>query len=40
MIELQHKLEKAIMEERYEDATEIQKQIDNLKAIYKYLFDE
>ena len=38
MIELQYKLEKAIEEERYEDAAEIQKQIDKLKAIYKSFF--
>jgi protein-arginine kinase activator protein McsA len=40
MIELQYKLEKAIEEERYEDAAEIQKKIDELKAIYKSFFDE
>lgn len=40
MIELQYKLEKSIEEERYEDAAEIQKQIDKLKAIYKSFFDE
>ena len=40
MIQLQYKLEKAIEEERYEDAAEIQKQIDKLKTLYKSLFDE
>ena len=33
MIELQYKLEKAIEEERYEDAAEIKKQIDELNKI-------
>ncbi len=40
MIELQYKLEKAIEEERYEDAAEIQKQIDELRNLYKSFFDE
>ncbi len=40
MNQLQYKLEKAIEEERYEDATEIQKKIDELKELYKDFFDE
>jgi protein-arginine kinase activator protein McsA len=40
MIGLQYELERAIEEERYEDAAEIQKKIDEVKALYKFLFDE
>ena len=40
MIELQYKLEKAIEEERYEDIIEIQRKINELKALYKFIFDE
>jgi protein-arginine kinase activator protein McsA len=40
MIELQYKLERAIEEERYEDAAEIQNKIDELKSLYKSFFDE
>ena len=39
MIELLYKLEKAIKEERYEDAIQIQKQIDKLKQLYNDFFD-
>ena len=40
MRELQYKLEKAIEEEKYEDAKIIQKQIDELKQLYKSFFEE
>jgi len=40
MIELHHELEKAIEEERYEDAAEIQKKIEELKVLYEYIFRE
>jgi protein-arginine kinase activator protein McsA len=40
MIELQYKLERAIEEERYEDASKIQKQIDEIKALYKWWFED
>jgi protein-arginine kinase activator protein McsA len=40
MRELQHKLEKAIEEQRYEDAAEIQKQIEELKQLYKSFFED
>lgn len=36
---LQCKLEKAIEEERYEDAAQIQKQIDELQKLYKSIFE-
>lgn len=39
MIELQAKLEKALEEERYEDAAIIQKEIDKLMKIYKSFFE-
>ena len=40
MIELQYKLEKAIKEERYEDAEEIKKQINKLKQLYESFFGD
>lgn len=38
MIELQYRLKRAIEEERYEDAAEIQRQMDELEVLYRFLF--
>lgn len=37
---LEYLLEKAIEEERYEDAAKIKKQIDDLSTLYKHMFEE